>query len=121
MGLCGTYIKLSPCKMYTTKTRNVQLRAVLIHTRDEQRNTKRSTHHRLLVVHTLAEPQSEVTHRLRGTFDFDALIVNEGVVLRGNACVVDHCPRVRDETRHGASEVAVNFHDLLNRGRHEER
>ena len=35
--------------------------------------------------------------------------------------MVDHRPRVRDETGHGAAEVAVNLHNLLDGGGYKER
>ena len=72
-------------------------------------------------MHTLTEPQRQITHRLRNTLHLDVLVVREGVVLRGDAGMVDHRACVGDESRHGASEVCVDFHYLFDGGGFEER
>lgn len=80
-----------------------------------------ATHHeRVVVVDTLAEPEGKVTHSLGAALDTNLLVVGERVHLRGDAGVVDHGARVGSETRHGAAEVAVNLHNLLNGRRLEE-
>ena len=64
-------------------------------------------------MHTLSEPQSEITHRLRDALNLDPLVIHEGVVLGRDACVVDHSPGVRCQARHGAPQVVVDFHYFL--------
>ena len=90
-----------------------QLRSHLVNTRNQQRHAKRPTHHGLLVMHALPEPERKITHGLRDALDLDPFVVREGVVLSGNACVVDHGARVGGEAGHGASEVTVDFHDFF--------
>ena len=99
---------------------DLQLRTLLIHTRNQQRNTKRPTHHRILIMHTLTEPQRQIAHRLRNTLHLDVLVVREGVVLRGDAGMVDHRACVGDESGHGAAEVCVDLHYLFDGGGFEE-
>lgn len=41
--------------------------------------------------------------------------------LSCDASVLDHCPRIGDESAHGASDVSVNLHDLLDGIRLEQR
>ena len=111
---------LAPSPYAKTGTKHSQLRPKLVNTRNEERDTERSTHHRILVVHTLSKAKRKVAHGLRRALDLDALVVGERVVLRRHARVVDHRARVRGEPGHGAAEVAVDLHDLLDRGRLEE-
>ena len=112
---------MSPNHPSPPHARHSQLRPELVDARNQQRDAERATHHGVLVVHALAEAQREVAHRLRGALDLDALVVREGVVLRGDARVVDHRARVRGEAGHRAAEVGVDLHDLLDRGGLEER
>lgn len=90
-----------------------QLRSQFIDARNQQRHAKRPAHHSLLVMHTLPEPKRKITHRLRDTLDLDLFVVREGVVLCGDARVVDHSACVGCEAGHGASEVTVDFHDFF--------
>ena len=71
-------------------------------------------------MHALPKTQREVAHRLRDALDLDALVVGEGVVLGRDAGVVDHGAGVGGEAGHGAAEVAVDLHDLLDGGGLEE-
>lgn len=99
---------------------HLQLRTLLVNPSDEQSDTKRPTHQRLLVMYALAKPQRQITHRLRGALHLDALVVRERVVLRRDARMVDHRPCVRREPGHGAPEMRVYLHYLLDRARFEE-
>ena len=90
-----------------------QLRSHLVNTRNQQRHAKRPTHHGLLVMHALPEPERKITHGLRDALDLDPFVVREGVVLSGDARVVDHGACVGGEAGHGASEVTVDFHDFF--------
>lgn len=98
-----------------------QLGPLLVDTRDEERDAERPTHHRIFIVHTLSEAQREITDCLGRALYTDGLVIGECVVLRGDARVVDHGARVGGEAGHGAPEVAVDLHDLLDGGRLEER
>lgn len=98
-----------------------QLWPKLINPRNEQGDTKWSTHHGVLVMHGLSEPQGKITNSLCYTLHLDALVERECMVLGGYACVVDHSARVRSETRHCTPEMRINFHDLFNGGRFKER
>lgn len=100
--------------------RYTQLRAQLVNTRDQQRNTKRPTHHRLLIVYTLSEAQCEIAHSLCNTLNLDRLVVGEGMVLGSHSGVVDHGAGICSETRHGAAKMSVYFHDLFDGGGLEE-
>lgn len=93
---------------------DAQLWSKLINSRNEECHTERPTHHRLLVVHTLSEPQRKIAHGLRHALHLDPLVVCEGVVLGRNARVVDHRTGVGGEAGHGAAEMGVDFHDLFN-------
>ena len=97
-----------------------QLWPLLVNPRNQKRDPKRPTHHRVLVMHTLPKPQREVAHRLRDALDLDALVVGERVVLGRHPGVVDHGAGVGGEAGHGAAEVAVDLHDLLDGGGLEE-
>lgn len=90
-----------------------QLWPQLVDPRNQQRDTKRPTHHRILVVHTLSEAQCKIANGLRGTLDLDALVVRECVVLGRHPGVVDHRAGVGGEPGHRAAQMAVYFHDLL--------
>lgn len=70
-------------------------------------------HHSIFVLHTLSEPQGQVADSLSNALDFNLFVVGEGVVLRGYSSMVDHRPRVGCQTAHRASQVSVDFHDLL--------
>lgn len=94
---------------------HIQLWPLLVNARNQQRHSERPTHHSILIVHTLSEPQRQVTYRLRHTLHLDTFIIRESMVLRRYACVVDHGSCVCNESRHGASEVRVDLHYLLNR------
>lgn len=72
-------------------------------------------------MHALTEPKREVTHGLRDALDLDPFVIREGVVLCGDACVVDHGACVGGEAGHGTSEVTVDFHDLFDGAGFEER
>ena len=95
------------------QSRHSQLRSRLVNTRNQQRHAKRPTHHRLLVMHALPEPERQITHGLCDALDLDLFVVREGVVLCGDACVVDHGACVGGEAGHGTSEVTVDFHDFF--------
>lgn len=97
----------------STRLGMVQRRAVLVVSRDEQRNTERPTHDALLAVGTLAEPQREVADGLGAGLDPQALVVVEGVALALDAGVLDHAPGVGLQAGHGAADVAVDLDDLL--------
>ena len=97
-----------------------QLGSQLINPRNKQRNTKRPTHHRLLIMHTLTKPQRQITHSLRNALDLNPLIISEGMVLRRDTGVVDHGAGVGCEAGHGAAEVGVDFHDFFDGGGFEE-
>ena len=77
---------------------DIQLRTLLINTGDQQRNTKRPTHHRILVMYTLSEPQGKITNGLSDALNLDLLVVGEGVILRGNSSVIYHGASVGGET-----------------------
>ena len=53
-------------------TRDVQLRPQLVDARNEERNAEGTTHHRVLVVHTLTKAEREVAHGLGDALDLDA-------------------------------------------------
>ena len=64
-------------------------------------------------MHALSKPKCEITHRLCDAVNPDPFVVREGVVLGGDAGVVDHGACVGSEAGHGAPKVVVDFHDLL--------
>jgi hypothetical protein len=64
-------------------------------------------------MHALSEPERKITHGLGDALDLDLFVIREGVVLCGDACVVDHGACVGGEAGHGASEVTVDFHYFL--------
>lgn len=64
-------------------------------------------------MYTLSKSQSEITNGLCGTLYSDWLVIGECMILSGDACMVDHCPCVGSETRHGTPKVLVNLHDFL--------
>jgi hypothetical protein len=100
---------------------NVQTRPVLIITRNQQRHAKRPTHDALLALGTLTKPQRQVAYRLRAALDAQRLIVVEGVVLALDARVLDHAAGIGLKARHGASNVPVDFDNLLDGAGLEER
>jgi hypothetical protein len=100
---------------------DVQTRTVLIITRNQQRHAKWSTHDALLALCALAKPQRQVAYRLRAALDAQRLVVVEGVVLALDARVLDHAAGIGLQARHGASNVAVDFDNLLDGAGLEER
>jgi hypothetical protein len=64
-------------------------------------------------MHALAETECEIADGLRDALHFDALVVGEGVVLGGDAGVVDNGARVGGETGHRTPEMCVDLHDFL--------
>lgn len=110
--ISSTHIRSTPSQTDVTQI-DSQLWSQFIYTCDQQCDAKRPTHHRLFVMHTLPEPERKITHRLRDALNLDPLVVREIVVLGGDARVVDHGACVGGEAGHGASEVAVDFHDFF--------
>jgi hypothetical protein len=96
---------------------DVQTRPVLIVTRNEERYAKRPAHNALLALCALAKPQRQVAYRLGAALHSQLLVVVEGVVLALDSCVLDHASCIGLQTRHGASNVAVNFDNLLHGAR----
>lgn len=70
-------------------------------------------HHRVLILHTLSESQSQVADSLSNALHHNSLVISEGVVLRGYSGMVDHRPCVGCQAAHRASQVRVDFHDLF--------
>ena len=114
-------ISVSSFPMEECPGKSIQLRAQLVNPRNEERDAEWPTHHRILVVHTLSEPQGKVTNGLSDTFHLDLLVVGEGMVLGRDSRVVNHGTGIGGEAGHGAAEVAVYLHDFLDGGRLEER
>jgi len=92
---------------------NIQTRAILIVSRNQQRHTEWPTHNALLALSTLAEPQRQVAYRLRAALDSQRLVVVESVVLALDTRMLDHASCIGLQTRHGTSDVAVYFDNLL--------
>lgn len=93
-----------------------QLRAVLIITSNQQRNTKRSAHDGLLTLSTLTEPQGQIADGLGAALDTEGLVVVEGVALALDAGVLDHGAGICLEAGHGAADVAVDLDNLFDGG-----
>lgn len=104
----------------STRLRMVELWSFFIISRNQKRNTKGPAHDALLAVRALAEPQRQITDRLRTALDPQRLVVVEGVVLGLYAGVLDHGARIGLQPRHGASDVAVDLDDLFDGGGFEE-
>ena len=108
--------------------------------RARQKRWNTTDHGRFLLVCAFAEPECEVRDGLGHRLDLDRLIIGEEVVLyaghghgresaRGkggcgakttthlgrHAGMLDHCPRVGGQAAHGATDVAINLHDLFDR------
>jgi hypothetical protein len=92
---------------------DVQAGAVLIVTSNQQRYTKRSRHDALLTLGTLTESQRQIAYRLRAALDSQRLVVVESVVLALDSCMLNHASCIGLQTRHGASDVAVDLDDLF--------
>lgn len=93
---------------------NLQLWTLIIVPPSNQKcNTKRSRHDRFLPLGTLTEPQGQVAYRLCTTLNTKLLVVIESVVLRLDPGVLNHAAGIRLQTRHGTSNVSVDFHNLL--------
>lgn len=99
----------------------VQLRSILVISRNQKRHAEGSAHDTLLTVRALAEPQRQIADRLRTALDPQRLVVVEAVVLRLHACVLDHRASVRLQPRHRAPYVPVDLDYLLDRRRLQER
>ena len=97
-----------------------QLGSVLVVAGDEEGNAKGATHDGLLAVSTFAEAQGKVADGLSAALDTKGLVVVEGVRLALDTGVLDHGAGVGLETGHGATDVAVDLDNLLNRRRLEE-
>jgi len=95
--------------------RNSQARPFLIPPGNQQRHPKWPTHDTLLTLGTLAKPQGKITDTLRAALDSQRLAMVERVALSLYASVLDERPCVGLESGHGASDVAVDFDDLLDR------
>jgi len=80
---------------------------------DEEGDAEWATHHRILIVYTLAKTECEVADGLRDALHLDPLVVGECMVLGGYAGVVDYGARVGSEARHGAPEMRVDLHDFF--------
>lgn len=106
---------LRPCQKPGGKTKggHTQLWADLVDAGDEEGDAERAAHHRVLIVHALAETECEVADCLRNALHFDPLVVGEGVVLGGDTGVVDDGACVGGKAGHGTSEMRVDLHDLL--------
>jgi hypothetical protein len=94
---------------------DVQAGTILVVSSNQQRHTKWSRHDALLTLGTLTESQRQIAYRLRAALDAQRLVVVESVVLALDPCVFDHASCVGLQARHGASDVAVDLDDLLNR------
>jgi len=92
---------------------DIQTRTILIITRNQQRDTKRPTHDALLALSTLTKPQRQITYRLRAALHAQWLGVVESVVLALDTRVLDHATGIGLQSRHGTSDVAVDFDNLL--------
>lgn len=95
--------------------------AVLVVAGDEQGDAEGPAHDALLAVGALAEPQRQVADGLRAALHPQVLAVVEPVALALHARVLHHAARVRLQPAHRAPDVPVDLHDLLDRGRLEER
>jgi len=80
---------------------------------DEEGNAKGAAHHGILVMYALTKAEGEVAYGLCDTFDLDAFVIGERVVLCSDASMVDHCSRIGGEPGHGTAEMGVDLHDLL--------
>mmetsp|Transcript_32243 Transcript_32243/g.65579 ORF Transcript_32243/g.65579 Transcript_32243/m.65579 type:complete len:277 (-) Transcript_32243:37-867(-) len=89
---------------------------------NQQRHPKR-TRHPLLPIPILPLPkrQRQIAHPLRQRLDPNVLIVGESMILRLDPRVIHQGPGVGDESRHGGSDVGVDFGDFFYRGGFEER
>lgn len=97
-----------------------QLRAVLVETGDEERDTKGPAHDGLLSVGTLSEAQGQIADGLSAALDAEGLVVVEGVALALDTGVLDHGPGIGLKAGHGAADVAVDFDNLFDGGGFEE-
>lgn len=77
------------------------------------RELSEAYHERVVVLDRLAEAERKVTHGLRAALDANLLVVRERVHLAGDTRVVDHGARVGGQARHGAANVPVDLHNLL--------
>jgi hypothetical protein len=100
---------------------DVQTWTVLIITCNQQRHTKRPTHDALLSLCTLTKPQRQVAYRLGAALDSQRLVVVESVVLTLDTRVLNHASCIGLQARHGASNVAIDFDNLLDGAGLEER
>ena len=104
---------LSKARTKRRRLGHKQLRAELVNAGDEEGDAERAAHHRVLIVHALAETECKVADRLCDTLHFDALVVGECVVLGGDAGMVDDGARIGGETGHGTPEMCVDLHDFF--------
>lgn len=94
-----------------------QLGAVLVVAGNQQSDTERSAHYRLLSIRTLTEAKGQVTDGLGAALDAQGLVVVEVVALAFDTGVLNHGSGVSLQTRHGATDVAVDFDNLFDRRR----
>ena len=94
---------------------DVQAGAILVVSGNQQRHTEWSRHDALLTLGTLAESQRQIAYRLRAALDTQRLVVVESMVLALDSCMFDHASCVGLQARHGASDVAVDLDNLLDR------
>lgn len=99
----------------------VQTGAILIVPRNQQCDTKGPAHDALLAIGRLAEAQGQVADGLGAGLDAQGLVVVEGVALALDAGVLDHAPGIGLQAAHGATDVAVDFDNLLDGGGLEQR
>ena len=92
--------------------------ARLVPARQQQRHTKGAAHG---IVVALTEAQRQVTQRLRSRLERQRLVVREAVVLSLHARVLHHRARIRSQAAHGARQVRVHLHDLLDAAGLEQR
>lgn len=80
----------------------------------------RPHHERFIILNRLSEPQREVRDGLRAALHAYRLVICERMVLRRHPSMVDDRPSVGGEPGHGATDVRIDLHDLLDRGGLEE-
>lgn len=100
---------------------NIQRRLASVISGNQQGHTERPRHDPLLPVHTLTEPEGEVTDDLGTRLDRQVLVIVKLVAHRLGPGVLDHRPGVGLQAGHGASEVVVDLDNLLHRRRFPER
>lgn len=105
---------------------NSQLRTLFINSSNQQGHSEWSrllvsvafggTHHQgVVVLDRLSKPQSQITDCLGTALDSNLFIIGEIVHLTSHSSMIHHCPRIGRQSRHGTSDMRVDFHDFLDR------